>query len=66
MCLRSVLTVAPRAGGHYSKRQAYMTKGEVKWFDATKGYGFIHSDDGGKDVFVQISAVERAGMQWLQ
>ena len=43
-----------------------MTKGKVKWFDATKGYGFIHSDDGGKDVFVQISAVERAGMQWLQ
>ena len=42
-----------------------MSKGTVKWFNATKGYGFIQPDDGSKDVFVHISAVERAGMSTL-
>jgi CspA family cold shock protein len=39
-----------------------MATGTVKWFNAQKGYGFIQPDDGSKDVFVHISAVERAGM----
>jgi cold shock protein len=42
-----------------------MMKGTVKWFNSQKGYGFIEPEGGGKDVFVHISAVERAGMQSL-
>ncbi len=42
-----------------------MTQGIVKWFNGQKGYGFIQPNDGGQDVFVHISAVERAGMQGL-
>ncbi|HEV7329223.1 MAG TPA: cold-shock protein [Bosea sp. (in: a-proteobacteria)] len=43
-----------------------MNKGTVKWFNATKGYGFITPEAGGPDIFVHISAVERAGLRELR
>jgi cold shock protein len=43
-----------------------MDKGTVKWFNATKGYGFITPENGGQDIFVHISAVERAGLRELR
>ena len=42
-----------------------MPTGTVKWFNTTKGYGFIEPDEGGKDVFVHISAVQRSGLEGL-
>jgi CspA family cold shock protein len=48
-----------------SKEKTTMPTGQVKWFNPTKGYGFIQPQGGGKDVFVHISAVERAGLSTL-
>jgi CspA family cold shock protein len=47
------------------EKETPMSVGTVKWFNATKGYGFIQPDDGSKDVFVHISAVERSGLGQL-
>ena len=47
-------------------RKITMPIGTVKWFNATKGYGFIAPEDGSKDVFVHVSAVERAGLGTLR
>ncbi|WP_406870595.1 cold-shock protein [Thioclava sp. 'Guangxiensis'] len=43
-----------------------MANGTVKWFNSTKGYGFIEPDDGGVDVFVHVTALERAGLRGLK
>jgi CspA family cold shock protein len=47
------------------KRRPTMSRGTVKWYNSQKGYGFIQPDDGSKDVFVHISAVERSGLGHL-
>jgi CspA family cold shock protein len=59
------LFVARRGGALSDTEDQRMPTGTVKWFNSQKGYGFIQPDDGGKDVFVHASAVERAGMSGL-
>jgi CspA family cold shock protein len=56
--------LSPRARGDFLTEIDVAT-GTVKWFNTTKGYGFIQPKDGGKDVFVHISAVQRAGLATL-
>jgi cold shock protein len=58
-------TMVVRSRQVRADKEAKMATGTVKWFNPTKGYGFIQPQDGGKDVFVHISAVERAGLTSL-
>jgi CspA family cold shock protein len=55
-----------RADVRYERLESIMATGTVKFFNTTKGYGFIQPDDGGKDVFVHITAVQAAGMDGLR
>jgi CspA family cold shock protein len=62
---RTVLKFDPLlapSGGNFVLEGRLMTIGTVKWFNPTKGYGFIQPEDGSQDVFVHISAVERSGI----
>jgi cold shock protein len=60
-----VAPAAPVLFQDIGKAISDMANGTVKWFNGTKGFGFIQPDDGSKDVFVHISAVERAGLHGL-
>lgn len=58
--------LSPSGGSRaFATKDDIMATGTVKWFNDTKGYGFIQPESGGKDVFVHVSAVERSGMNGL-
>ena len=70
LCRLTVLDIVVRSRaaayrGQRSMRKIHMANGTVKWFNTTKGFGFIAPESGGKDVFVHISALEKAGMTTL-
>ena len=62
---RKAAQKTPGGFGGHDQGNGLMPTGTVKWFNTTKGYGFIAPDEGGKDVFVHISAVEKAGLTGL-
>jgi CspA family cold shock protein len=61
----SAETAMRSARGQYGQERDSMATGTVKWFNSQKGFGFIEPDQGGPDVFVHISAVERSGLRGL-
>ena len=63
---RATITCHPSGRGPHDQETSPMPTGTVKWFNTTKGYGFIAPEDGSKDAFVHISAVERAGLGTLR
>jgi cold shock protein len=65
LCIISSLSTRGTSPAAYTNLKGYMTQGIVKWFNGNKGFGFVQPDDGGKDVLVQVSAVERAGIRSL-
>ena len=60
------VVTTPNNGGNLVQGDAEMPNGTVKWFNTKKGFGFIEPEDGGKDVFVHISAVEASGLTGLE
>jgi len=65
--MQGLFSCIPDFGDAHTKLRTTtdMATGDVKWFNATKGYGFITPDEGGKDAFVHITAVQSAGLQGL-
>jgi len=60
------ITAMRLRGGRKTMKERHMTTGTVKWFNRIKGFGFIEPEDGSKDAFVHISAVQRAGLDDLR